>query len=48
MCIERWSWIREVITYNPHVTSNNISNLASKYGKQGISKPEDRLTRIIN
>lgn len=47
MCIERWAWVREALSYDPSLDAQNISNKALQYGKEGISKPEDRLAKII-
>jgi hypothetical protein len=47
MCVERWAWVREALSYDPLLDAQNISSKASQYAKEGISKPEDRLTKII-
>lgn len=47
MCVERWAWVREALSYDPSLDAQNISSKASQYAKEGISKPEDRLTKII-
>ncbi len=47
MCIDRWAWVREALSYDPSLDSQSISVKASQYGKEGISKPEDRLQKII-
>lgn len=48
MCIERWSWIKEAITYERDLTSQQISAKAIDFTKKGLLKTEDRLMRIIN
>ena len=47
MSVDRWAWIREALSYDAKLQANNISNKALIYSKEGISKPEDRLTKII-
>lgn len=47
MCVERWAWIKEAITYDKDLTSVQVSLKAIKFAKEGISKPEDRLMSII-
>jgi hypothetical protein len=33
MCIERWAWVREALSYDPSLDAQNISNKALQYGK---------------
>ena len=47
MCVERWAWIREALAYDASLDAQAISAKALQYGKEGISKPEDRLNKII-
>jgi hypothetical protein len=48
MCIKRWSWIREVILADHSLTSNDIASLALEHAEKGVTKTEDRITKIIN
>lgn len=48
MCIERWSWIKEAMLSDPSLTSSDISFKALENTKKGVSKTEDRATKIIN
>lgn len=48
MCVARWSWIKEALLSDPTLTSHDISFKALEYTKKGVSKTEDRVTRIIN
>ena len=47
MCIDRWAWIKETIAYEPTATADDISEKATKVAEAGISKPEDRLVKMI-
>lgn len=47
MCVQRWAWVREALSYDPSLNADAVSVKALKFGKEGISKPEDRLTKII-
>lgn len=48
MCISRWSWIKEALLSDPTLTSHDISFKAIEYTEKGVSKTEDRITKIIN
>ena len=48
MCIKRWSWIREVMLADHSLTSNDIASLALEHAEKGVTKTEDRITKIIN
>lgn len=47
MCINRWSWIREAMLADHSLTSNDIASLALEHAEKGVTKTEDRITRII-
>jgi hypothetical protein len=38
MCVERWPWIKEAISYDSSLESVDISYKALEYAKEGISK----------
>lgn len=48
MCITRWSWIKEAMLADPTLSSHDISLKALEHTKKGVSKTEDRVTKIIN
>lgn len=48
MCYERWSWIRESLSYEKSLSSRDVSERAINYSKEGIVKSEDRLMKIIH
>ena len=47
MCINRWAWIKEAMAYEPKTTVQDISAKAVEFIEAGISKPEDRLVKMI-
>jgi len=47
MCVERWAWIKEIISYDSTLTAKEISTKAINYAQEGIAKPEDRLMKVI-
>ena len=47
MCISRWAWIKEAMAYEPKTTVQDISAKAVDFIEAGISKPEDRLVKMI-
>lgn len=48
MCVQRWSWIKEALLSDASLSSSEISLKALENTKKGVSKTEDRVTRIIN
>lgn len=47
MCITRWSWIKEVMLADPTLTSHEIAGIALDHIKKGVTKTEDRITKLI-
>lgn len=48
MCVNRWVWIKEAMLSDPSLTSNSIAELALEFTEKGVTKTEDRITKIIN
>ena len=48
LCVSRWQWIKEAMLADPSLTSNSIAALALEVTEKGVSKTEDRITKIIN
>lgn len=47
MCLQRWSWVKEALLADPGLSSSEVSVKALEHTKKGVSKTEDRATRII-
>lgn len=47
MCITRWSWIKEAMLADPTLSSSEMGLVALEHTKKGVSKTEDRITRLI-
>jgi hypothetical protein len=47
MCISRWSWIKEVLLADPTLSSHEIAALALEFTEKGVTKTEDRITKLI-
>jgi hypothetical protein len=47
MCLHRWSWVKEALLADPGLSSSAVSLKALEHTKKGVSKTEDRATRII-
>ena len=48
MCITRWVWIKEVLLADSSLSSNEIAALALEFTEKGVTKTEDRISKIIN
>lgn len=48
MCITRWSWIKEVMLADPTLSSSQIAQIALEHTKKGVTKAEDRITKLIS
>ena len=48
LCVSRWFWIKEAMLADPTLTSNSIAALALDFTEKGVTKTEDRITKIIN
>lgn len=47
MCLQRWSWVKEALLADPGLSSSEVSLKGLEHTKKGVSKTEDRATRII-
>jgi len=39
MCVDRWYWIKEILSYDRDLTAKDISAKAINYAQEGIAKP---------